>query len=229
MELIIDFLKVIGGVSILGYLSRLMAQQVFKKNMADYQGEITKELEKLKLQQQKNFKDFELFTSKKHEKYPEMYFHLETAYGHISSLEGNVEALTFENFDEEDLNLHFDELKMTSFDRARIIKLWRNYEGKQSAIREIQKIGRVINYRRADEKWREANNYYYFNLLYFSDVVSKSCKDLIDHQREYLNFLNPKYDFISSEETRAKTEIKNMIPGIRNSVKTEMQKELRIE
>ncbi|EFZ2114313.1 hypothetical protein BOY45_004286, partial [Shigella flexneri] len=52
MELINGFLKVIGGVSILGgglvYLSRLMAQQVFKKNMADYQGEITKELEKLK-------------------------------------------------------------------------------------------------------------------------------------------------------------------------------------
>ena len=60
-----------------------MAQQVFEKKMADYQGLITEGLEKLKFQQQKNFKDFELFTSKKHEKYPEMFLHLETAYGDI--------------------------------------------------------------------------------------------------------------------------------------------------
>jgi hypothetical protein len=49
-----DFLKVIGGLSFLGvgivFISRLMAKQIFDKRMADYQGGITKELEKLKLQ-----------------------------------------------------------------------------------------------------------------------------------------------------------------------------------
>lgn len=113
--------------------------------MADYQGEITKELEKLKLQQQKNFKDFELFTSKKHEKYPEMFLLLETAYGQILWLQGIRRALTFKNLDEEDLNLYFDDLRMTSFDRERIIGLWRADPDKQLAIEEIRKIERMVH------------------------------------------------------------------------------------
>ncbi|MGE7762271.1 hypothetical protein [Peribacillus sp. NPDC097895] len=51
-----DFLKVIGGLSFFGllgvgivFISRLMAKQVFDKRMADYQGGIAKELEKIKL------------------------------------------------------------------------------------------------------------------------------------------------------------------------------------
>ncbi|RRN71568.1 hypothetical protein EI200_10430 [Peribacillus simplex] len=91
---------------------------------------------------------------------------LEIAYGEIFDLQGIREVLTFGNTDEEDLALYFDELRMTNFDRERIIKLWRADPDKQSAIEEIRKIERNINYRRAEEKWREANNYYYFNLLY---------------------------------------------------------------
>ncbi|MDF9761228.1 hypothetical protein OKW24_003001 [Peribacillus simplex] len=117
---------------------------------------------------------------------------LEIAYGEIFDLQGIREVLTFGNTDEEDLALYFDELRMTNFDRERIIKLWRADPDKQSAIEEIRKIERNINYRRAEEKWREANNYYYFNLLYLSDVVSAKCKDLIDFQREYLVYINPK-------------------------------------
>ncbi|MGG4268455.1 hypothetical protein, partial [Peribacillus simplex] len=76
---------------------------------------------------------------------------------------------------------------MTNFDRERIIKLWRADPDKQSAIEEIRKIERNINYRRVEEKWREANNYYYFNLRYLSDVVSAKCKALIDFQRPISN------------------------------------------
>lgn len=70
-----------GALAVLYFLLKIAAQHIFNRNIAKYTGEINQELEKLKLQHQKTLKDFELYNSEKHKKYPEMYMHLETAYG----------------------------------------------------------------------------------------------------------------------------------------------------
>lgn len=144
-----DFLKVFGGFSLFGilvavlvYVSRQIAKLTFDQKMENYKKVMSEELENLKLQHQKNYKDFELFISVKHEKYPEMYFHLETAYGQVFALRGMGRFLTFENVDERDLNVYFDELMMTSFDKARIFVIW-NVD-KQSAINEIREMERIL-------------------------------------------------------------------------------------
>ncbi|MDQ0884841.1 hypothetical protein [Peribacillus sp. V2I11] len=259
-----DFLKDIGGlallVTVLVYLSRLMAQQVFKKNMedykkgiskemADYQKEITKEtadhqkeisrdLENLKYQQQKNFKDFELFTSKKHEKYPEMYFHLETAYSYIFDLQQKIEtgrSYPFEKLNEEDLNLYIDnDLKLMSSDKQRILEKWR--DNKPAAIDEIRKIDKNAQYEIAFEKWTEASNYYICNQLYFTDVVSNACNVMRNNLHEYFKLLGTN-DLRGTEMNELDSYASNLnqqmfkedvLPNNRISVRTEMQKELRI-
>jgi len=229
-----DFLKFFGGFSLFGvliaaaaYVSRLMAKQVFNKSMEKYRKEISLEFEKLKLQQQKNFKDFELFTSKKHKKYPKMYYLLEAAYGQIFALRGLGRFLTFKNVNEEDLSLYFDELTMTSFDKSRILEIWRT--NNQHAVDEIRKIEKVLKYQIARQKWLEANNYYIYNILYFSDDVSKSCEQLLNNLHDYLLYLEPDFVFTSPEMTIKPRELRETIlPEDRDKVRTEMKKELRI-
>ncbi|EFZ2114143.1 hypothetical protein BOY45_004074, partial [Shigella flexneri] len=132
---------------------------------------------------------------------------------------------------EEDLNLYFDELRMTSFDRERIIELWRADPDKKSAIEQIMKIEKMIYYRRAEEKWKEAQNYYYYNLLFLSDSVSEKCKDLLDVLGGHLIYLDPEFDFklFSPGDLREGLEIHDKLHEMRNSVKTAMQNELRKE
>ncbi|MDO7486863.1 hypothetical protein Q5O89_15720 [Peribacillus frigoritolerans] len=204
--------------------------------MADYQKEISGDLENLKFKQQKNFKDFELFTSKKHEKYPEMYTHWETTYGFIFSVQMKIEqglSILVEELNKEDLNSYFDYLKLSSSEKEKLLE--KLEVDKQSAIDEIRKIDKDVQYALASEKWTEANNYYINNLLYFSDDVSKACSVIRDNLLEYLRLLRlndlrgTELNDLQSFESNYKQQMfEEILPNNRISLRTEMQKELRI-
>ncbi|MGE7762272.1 hypothetical protein [Peribacillus sp. NPDC097895] len=163
-----------------------------------------------------------------------MHFHLESAFGeilelHVQGLRGFVKSLRYDLFTENELKLHFDDIGMTIFDQDRILEGWR--VDKQSAIVKIRKMERLLNYQRAEDKLREANNFYFLNLLYISDVVSEKCKDLLANLHKYMNYLDP--DLYKTQTSERLEEIKKLrqtiLPEKRNSVRIEMQKELRIE
>ncbi|HDR4482967.1 hypothetical protein [Bacillus thuringiensis] len=226
-----DFFDFFGKISftaavftVLYFLVKIAAQHIFNRNIAKYTGEINQELEKLKLQHQKTLKDFELYNSEKHKKYPEMYMHLETAYGHIYSLTGITKRFTFENVDEEDLKCYFKELNFTSFDTTRILQLWS--DDKDSAKTEIATLEEKIRYGLASEKLNIANNYYIYNQLYFSKDVSDKCDDLLKDMQDYLTTLAPKYP-LTSEIIKKQTEYKKeILPEKRLLVRSFMKKEL---
>ncbi|AZJ24592.1 hypothetical protein CT694_34705 (plasmid) [Bacillus wiedmannii bv. thuringiensis] len=229
-----DFLKFIGSISIsagvivvLYFLLRIAAQHIFNRNIAKYTGEINKELEQLKLQHQKTLKDFELYNSEKHKKYPEMYMHLETAYGHIYSLRGITRRLTFSNVNEEDLKNYFKEMNFTSYDTARILELWSN--NKDTAKKEIGKLEDKLNYELAREKWNIANTYFLCNQLYFSQDVSDKCNRLLTDMLKYLTTLEPGYP-LTPKITQEQTQNKDVtLPKDRDLVRSAMKNELEQE
>ncbi|RFB42528.1 hypothetical protein [Bacillus sp. dmp10] len=213
-----------GAFAVLYFLLKIAVQHFFNRNIAKYTGEINQELEKLKLQNQKTLKDFELYNSEKHKKYPEMYMHLEAAYGHIYSLTGITKRFTFENVNEEDLNSYFTELNFTSYDTTRILELWSS--DKESAKKEISSLEEKIHYGLASEKYNIANNYYIYNQLYFSKDVSDKCDDLLKDMQKYLNTLEPKY-LLTSETIKKQTEYKTeILPRKRLLVRSAMKNEL---
>ncbi|MEC3263222.1 hypothetical protein P9133_01835 [Bacillus thuringiensis] len=226
-----DFLRFIGTISLsatalaaLYFILRLASQHVFNKNIEKYKGQITTELEKLKLQNQKTLKDFELYTSKKHEKYPEMHIHLENAYGHVMALRGLNRVLTFENVNEVDLKVYFEELQMTDYDQNRILTLWEI--NKIEAINEIRKLESALKYALARDKWLKANDYYIYNQLYFSSKVSLSCKEFLKLIFEYLDTLEPGLP-ITPEITRRNTSLRDdILPQKRENIRLLMQNEL---
>ncbi|MDA2440505.1 hypothetical protein PDN50_29560 [Bacillus cereus] len=229
-----DFFDFFGRISFtaavftaLYFLMRIAAQHIFNRNIAKYTGELNQELEKLKLQHQKTLKDFELYNSEKHKKYPEMYMHLETAYGHIYSLRGITRRLTFSNVNEEDLKNYFKEMNFTSYDTARILELWNN--NKDTAKKEISKLEDKLNYEIAREKWKIANTYFLCNQLYFSQNVSDKCDSLLIDMQKYLNTLEPGY-ILTPKITQEQTQYKDVtLPKDRDLVRSAMKNELEQE
>ncbi|MEH6989620.1 hypothetical protein [Cytobacillus firmus] len=235
-----DFLKFIGGFSLISglvvasyFLFQKAAQHVFNRNVEKYKGQINQELEKLKLQHQKTLKDFELFTSKKHEKYPEMFLKLEKAIGSIMTIQGERKFYTFDNVNKDDLRIYFNDLNMTNFDQDRIFRLWE--DEKETAKDEIRKLERKLKISNSRADWYDANDYFIYNQLFFSENVILVINNLLDSLYMYLeniNIINEGHP-LSPEEYRQyikeNKELKDKsIPENRKAVKNKMSSELSI-
>ena len=154
-----DFLSFIGTLSITGvFLTFIIKNAIthqFGRNLEkhksnlmkindEYRKELNSEIEQLKHLQQRVFKDFELYTSKKHERYPEVYKNIEIAYGWISSLWGYGRDSNFENTDKTDIEEYLKSINVTNQDSQEILNLWD--QQKPLAIQKLQYVRRMIKY-----------------------------------------------------------------------------------
>lgn len=232
-----DALTYLGGVSftaciiaLIYFLFKIASQHVFNRNLTKYTGEIEAELEKIKFQYQRTYKDFELYTLKKHDKYPEMFHLLEIAFGSLMQLKINY-YYTFNNVNEKDLTKYFqEELKMTEFDQERVLKIWR--DNTEAAKSEIWVIEKRVKYDKAKNKWFDANDFYLSNHLYFSEEVIQVIKNHLENMYEHLQDLDPLYIY-SGEELKTINEKndrmrKTVLPSSRENVRDKMKNELRI-
>lgn len=142
------------------------------------------------------------------------------------SLRGNHRFLTFENMNAEDLRIYFEEMLMSNFDQERIIQLWDTNQ--ERAIEEIRRLEPQLKYAIARQKWLEANNYYLYNILYFSDTVTDAAKTLLDKLFEYMNTLEPGY-VSTPEVTRENTRLrKTILPAKRDALRNIMKIEISL-
>ncbi|MGG4490832.1 hypothetical protein [Metabacillus idriensis] len=237
-----DLLSFLGATSIAGlfitFLIRFGIQSGFAKALQknksnldkindEYRTKLNKEIEELKHNQQKLLKDFDLYTSKKHEKYPELYYQVEEAYGQIFSLRGLGYSFTFENVNEVDLSIYFEEEKMTNYDKERLLAEWR--QDKFIAIEKIRELVKKLRFTQARQSWTDANNYFISNSLYFSQTVHIQTEDLFKNLYKYLNNLEPGLS-LSPEMTQENTKYRNeILPEKRKNLKIQMRKELSNE
>ncbi|XOI98290.1 hypothetical protein ACMX2M_20715 [Paenibacillus polymyxa] len=152
----------------------------------EYRKELNTEIEKLKHEQQRALKDFELYISKKHERYPEVYKSIEIAYGAILSLHSKYRDLSFENVNKEDVKAYLEMENVTKKDTQEIMDLWVEGESNIDAIKGINAVRRRIKINTAYEKWSEANDTLLFNELYLSESVSTQARTVLNKSWEYL-------------------------------------------
>lgn len=230
-----DALTYLGGISLTAgflvliyFLFSIASQHIFNKNIEKYKGEINSELETLRFAYQKTFKDYELYTVKKHEKYPEMFHLLEIAYGALMQLKTNT-YYTFDNVNIEDIKKYFqEELKLTQFDQDRLLIIWST--DKEEAKLEIYAIEKRIKYNKAKNKWYDANDYYISNNLYLSDDVVQVIHNHLENMFDYLHGLDPLYVYQGTElrEVNEKNdELRNIVlPLSKGNIREKMKSEL---
>jgi hypothetical protein len=208
------------------YVIRKISDNLINRNLESFKGEINEKLEEVKNNHQKNLREYELFAKQRHNKYPEMYKYIETAYGHVMGLRGLNRYLTFEDVDETDLNIYFEELQMTNYNRVRLIQLFK--QNKEKAIEEIRKQETILKWQNARMKWVEANDFFIYNQLYFSDEVSAACKNLLDNLFRYKNQLEPG-EYLTPKATKENTKLRQeLLPSYREELKQKMKDELKV-
>ncbi|MBP1153967.1 MULTISPECIES: hypothetical protein [unclassified Paenibacillus] len=225
--------------ALIALITRLTVGNFFNKNLERHKSQLmiendqfkkhlNSELEELKHKQQKILKDFDLYTTKKHETYPELYKCLEKAIGKIMRLKGETRFPSFENVSSEDLEDYLKSLNVTAKDKDDILQLWNNNATKNDAILRIRKVLKMISYNEAYELWHEANDFFIYNELYFSERVAGQARKLLDFLWEYLEYLEPIAP-LDSEDLRAINELKTMvIPNARNELKQLLKEDLTL-
>lgn len=170
-----------------------------------YKQELNAEMEKLRHQQQRNYKDYELYTSKRHERYPEIYKSIEISYGAISELRGSYRDLSYENVNKQDIEEYLKSEGVTSKDLNEILLLWTDDTQNLGAIIKINAIRKRIKINTAFEKWQEANNILIFNELYLTEEVSIAARSLLDLLFTHLDAIELGYlqyeDFKKEQES----------------------------
>ncbi|WP_336474082.1 hypothetical protein [Bacillus sp. FJAT-51639] len=194
-----------------------------------YRKELNSEIEQLKHEQQRVFKDFELYTTKKHERYPELFKYLETAYGAIFTLRGVVRELTFENTNKADIEWFLtEEVQATGKDKQEILNLWDQEGQRNLAIQKLNIVKRRVRYHDANQKWVEANDFFIFNQLFLSDEVAQQCREFLNDLWEYLEGLDPSFAY-DPDIASMNQELREIIlPAEREAIKTLMKSELTV-
>ncbi len=98
-------------------------------------------------------------------------------------------------------------------------------QNKDSAIEEIRKVDLRIDYNTADVKWHDANDYFIYNELYFSEEAALKTRDLLDTMKKYLINLDPFY-MRNIEIAKQNRALKEKIEQIRKEWEEVIKKEI---
>lgn len=198
-----------------------------EKDLESHRRSFDVEIEELKLKQNQLFTNFELYTAKRHECYPELYKLIEISNGSIRRLRGLKRELSFQNVNSQDIESYMRDKQFTSNDIELILGYWD--EDTNSAISLLKKRLQRIDYNEAQEKYFEANDYFYFMVLYLSEDVEDIARELLDIL--YKLWVNYDPD-LPWEELRVKEELLSnekaigKIDSLRKKLKLKIRQEL---
>ncbi|MGE7119635.1 hypothetical protein ACQKIC_05455 [Peribacillus sp. NPDC046944] len=121
-----------------------------------------------------------------------------------------------------------EDKSFTSSDISYILSLWETQNKK--ALTEINYRLERINYNEAEEKFIEANDYYFFNVLFLSEEVEKMARDLLNNIHTlWLNY-NPDYSMYGAITggipLSENEELIKQIDQLRSDLKLKMRQEL---
>lgn len=156
-------------------------QANYEKELEEFKTELKHTTEFLKYDFNRKLVDFNLFTSKKHEVYAELFSKVLYAKSAVVGLEGLMQFLTFEDFDEEDLRKFLENKKVPKgktnefLDEFRSKKTDRDLENLANKVHSY--IYKIIDVKHAENIVREAKGYFYINAIYFSDDLYVFIKD----------------------------------------------------
>ncbi|UPK45868.1 hypothetical protein [Paenibacillus pabuli] len=190
-----------------------------------HKGAVNSKIEEVKHNQQKVFKEFDLYTTKMHEVYPELYKKMEYAYGEVLNLRGVILAPDLRRFNQEEFDEHLDDLQNLS--KTEIASLSSKFSNnKEEAIQELHQKMEWVRYHKANIHLAEANNFFIVNELYLTDEASNASREVLKLLRNYHNDLNPNYngdrDVVSDRRDK-----RDKLPGVKDSFREILKKDLK--
>lgn len=227
-----DFLSFIGALSIFGgialgltYLLKKYVDYQLQRNIQGHKREMDKQIESFKHIQQKAYKEFDLYTTKMYEVYPELYKRIEYAYGEILNLRGVVMAPDLRKFNQAEFDEHLDELQNLS--KTEITSLSSSFSiDKDRTIKELHKKMEWVRYHKANLHYAEAQNFFIVSELYLTDEASSATRELLNLLRNYYNDLNPDYNG-HMEIVKDRQSARAKLPGVKDLFRDTLKKDLK--
>ncbi|MEH7419594.1 hypothetical protein V7266_30645 [Neobacillus drentensis] len=179
-----------------------------------------RKLEDQKYKISRKYKDFELYTVKRHETYPELFKLILITYNKASGSFSKSNSLHFEGYNTEDIKYYLEEQKIPIGKINEIVQMWD--QSRELAILEIIKFEQLISVKDAWQSFTDAANYLYQNELYISDEVADHCRQIF-FKLQNLN-LNLKYPNPETvlEDSRLIVETRNALFELKNIMRQEL-------
>lgn len=156
----------------------------FDSKLADHQAALDKITESERYNYQRLIHDFSLYSSKKHDVYPELFKLVFTAQGQIIGLMGFGYMPDFDKFRKEDVERYLSIRSILPSEQSRILNLWD--VDLKTAVNELRHILRNVEIGQARSKWFEARAYFWSSSLYISERVFEQVEKVFLLLNEYL-------------------------------------------
>ena len=184
---IIEFLFGTAGAGVILWLAlpRLVNNLIdhqFSKKLEDYKHH----LHQITLAETHNYqrliRDFDLFTTKRHEIYPELFKLISIADGDVRALRGPGFSPTFEGCNDKDIRQYLESKSVPGGTTDYYAESWRQAVQpsiRKDIIREMKAFLIRWNIQQAREIIDKAKNYYYLSAIYISENVSKTVDEAL--------------------------------------------------
>lgn len=156
----------------------------FDTKLADHQAVLARVSDSERYNYQRLIHDFSLYSSKKHDVYPELYKLILTANGHIVGLMGFGYMPDFDKFKKEDVEAYLSTRTLLPSRQKSITDMW-NID-QNTAINELRYLLRSIETGTARSKWFEARGFFFSSSLFLSEQVSEQVEKVFLLLNEYL-------------------------------------------
>ena len=199
----------------------------FKKQLAVYKKDLNLITKQVEFDYQRKIQDFNLYTTKKHEKYIELHKLLRIADGAILGLMGLQHEPTYEEYNKEDIRNMLLKMEVQTGKIDDILTIWDTHN-KAEAIQEMRKYLQLLKINAARSSLTKANNFYLMSKLYFSDDVCAYKEKLADKLSNLftiyqLSLEHPgAYKNATQESHKIRSEIKTFVMKLEKTMKDEL-------
>lgn len=159
-------------------------KHLFDTKLADHQAVLASVSDSERYNYQRLIHDFNQYSSKKHDVYPELYKLILTAQGQIVGLMGFGYMIDFDKFSKDDAEKYLSTRSILPSEQRSILSLWDM--DKRTAVNNLRHILRNIEIGHARSKWFEARAYCWSSSLYLSERVSEQVEKVFLLLNEYL-------------------------------------------
>lgn len=176
---------------------------------------------------EKRMADFNFFNKKKFEVYPKLHNKITLADSRIKSLRDISHTRDFISSGDNAKDI-LDYMTLRKFPNGKIeeiLKTWQ--EDKRRASDEIHSYERVFNEGDARKCFSDANNYYWFSILYLSDSIKDKARILLKNLHSLLIDYENGLQGIGKEELGKQRDLKQETDKQLEELITELRKEIQ--
>ncbi|WP_409275865.1 hypothetical protein V1499_09955 [Neobacillus sp. SCS-31] len=171
----VSFLTSTLVVSLFQYLSQAGVNNFFTKKLELFKEQINITAEQRQYEYEKKIQNFNLFSSRKHEIYPELYKIIKKAYDTLSIYEINTTLPRLENI--KSIDLFLKDRNIPNEFLSKVYERWQGHDVPISFI--LQRILSLYTYEMTRKLITDAHDYYYGVDIYLPEELSETISLLL--------------------------------------------------